>query len=235
MAVSCDVFFYEAGLKMGPERLSFYARQYPLAQHTGIDLPHEMIGSIPSPAWKEKRFRRLGPDYRTWYGGDTLNMSIGQGYVLLTPLQLALTTATTANGGYVLKPYLVQRILDSATKTTVQENGRTVVRRVGISAQNLASVRKAMRQTVTSGTGRIVNFPDVEVAAKTGSAQVHGNAKTHGLFVAFAPYDHPTIAVAAVVERGGHGASSAGYICRAMLQAYFHKKVDTGASAGPSD
>jgi penicillin-binding protein 2 len=235
MAVSCDVFFYHVGLLTGPERMSYYARQYPLAQKTGIDLPSEMIGSIPSPAWKLKHFGRLGPAYSAWFGGDTLNMAIGQGYVLVTPLQMAMVTATTANGGDVLKPYIVQDAIDSRSHQTFALHQRTVLRHVPISPENMADVQTAMRDVTTSGTGAIVNFPNVAVASKTGSAQVHGNSKTHGWFVAYAPVDHPTIAVAAVVEQGGHGASSAGYVVRAMLQAYFHMKVDTGAKAGPSD
>jgi penicillin-binding protein 2 len=235
MAESCDIFFYNVGLATGPVKMSYYARQYPLAQATGIDLPHEMIGSIPSPAWKLKHFGRLGPRYSNWFGGDTLNMSIGQGYVLVTPLQMALVTATTANGGDVLKPYIVQAAVDSTSHQTFALHQRTVLRHIGISPANLLSVQTAMRDVTTSGTGAIVNFPNVAVASKTGSAQVRGHAKTHGWFVAYAPIDHPTIAIAAVVEEGGHGASSAGYVVRAMLQAYFGMKVDTGVKAGPSD
>ena len=91
-----------------------------------------------------------------------------------------------------------------------------------------------MRVTVTNGTGKVVNFKDVAVAAKTGSAQTHGAAKTHGLFICFAPYNHPTIAIAAIVEHGGHGGDTAGKVARAMLQAYFHLK-DTGETVGRSD
>jgi penicillin-binding protein 2 len=235
MAVSCDVFFYGVGLKTGPERLSYYARQYPLAQKTGIDLPHEMIGSIPSPAWKVKHFGKLGPAYSTWYGGDTLNMSIGQGYVLTTPLQMALVTATTANGGDVLKPFIVQDAINPLTHQMFALHQRTVLRHIGISPDNIKAVQKAMLGTTTGGTGAIVNLPGVQIASKTGSAQVAGHKRTHGWFVAYAPFDHPTIACAAVVEEGGHGASSAGYIVRAMLQAYFHQRVDIGVKAGPSD
>jgi penicillin-binding protein 2 len=232
---SCDVFFYQCGLRMGPTALSAIARQYSLAQATGIDLPHEMIGSIPSPAWKAKRFERLGTGYSNWFGGDTLNMSIGQGYVLVTPLQMALVTATTCNKGYVLRPYLVQKILRGTDRSVVLENSRTVYRRIPVDQQYLDDVVKAMRLTVTNGTGKIVDLPGVNAGAKTGSAQIHGNSKTHGWFVAFAPVDHPTIACAAVVEHGGHGADSAGYVVRAMLEAYFGLPVDLGGNAGRSD
>ena len=98
----------------------------------------------------------------------------------------------------------------------------------------MEDVRRAMRVTVTNGTGKVVNFGEVAVAAKTGSAQTHGNAKTHGLFICFAPYDHPTIAIAAIVEHGGHGGDTAGKVARAMLVSYFHLK-DTGAASARSD
>jgi len=105
---------------------------------------------------------------------------------------------------------------------------------VPVSPVNMEAVRRAMRATVTSGTGKIVSFKDLAVAAKTGSAQTYGAAMTHGLFICFAPYDHPTIAIAAIVEHGGHGGSTAGKVARAMLQAYFHLK-ETGAASAHSD
>jgi penicillin-binding protein 2 len=226
IAVSCDVYFYQLGLKMGADTLARYASQYPLAQKTGIDLPHESIGSMPSPEWKEKHFERLGPKYEEWFGGDTLNTSIGQGYVLVTPLQMALVTAATANGGYVLRPYLVSRILDSRTHAPVQVTQTVILRRVPIDPEYLSDVRDGMRECVTNGTGAVVDLPSVAVGAKTGSAQF-GTGPTHGWFVAFAPFDHPTIACAAVVEHGGHGGTSAGEVVRAMLEAYFNLQ-DTG-------
>lgn len=228
---SCDVFFYIAGQKIGPDQMSFYAKQFGLAEKTGIDLPNEDIGSIPSPAWKEKRFARLGPDLSRWYGGDTLHMSIGQGDVLTTPLQMARVAATLANGGDVLQPYVVQKITDGRSGKPLLENTRTVLSHVPVSPENMDAVRRAMRLTVTNGTGKVVKFKEVAVAAKTGSAQMHGSAKTHGWFICFAPYDHPTIAIAAVVEHGGHGGDTAGRVSQAMLRAYFHLSKNEGGSA----
>ena len=222
MAESCDVFFYIYGQRIGPDAMARYARAFGLAEKTGIDMPGEDIGTVPSPAWKARHFQRYGPEYTQWFGGDTLHMAIGQGDVLVTPLQMARVTAALANGGDVLQPYVVQKIADGGTGKVVFQNERTVVRHVPVSAENMAQVRRAMRQTVTAGTGKIVNFPQLAVAGKTGSAQVHGQAMTHGWFICFAPYDHPTIAIAAVVEHGGHGADTAGRVARAMLQAYFH-------------
>jgi penicillin-binding protein 2 len=231
---SCDVFFYIAGRKIGPDAMSVYAKAFGLAEKTGIDLPSEDIGSIPSPDWKARRFAKFGPDLSRWYGGDTLHMAIGQGDVLTTPLQMARVAATFANGGDVLKPYVVQRITSGSTGQVVLENHRTVIRHVPVSPENMEAIRRAMRLTVTSGTGRVVDFKTVEVAGKTGSAQMHGVSKTHGWFICFAPYRHPTIAIAAIVERGGHGGSSAGLIAKAMLQRYFHLS-DTSTGRARTD
>ncbi len=235
IADSCDVFFYHTGLAIGPDRLSDFAKQYPLARLTGIDLPHEMMGSIPSPAWKAHKYRRLRKRWQQWYPGDTLNMSIGQGFVLASPLQMALVTATTANGGDVYKPFLVSSTQDPLTGVTIAQTAPVVTNRLSISSYDLAAVRQGMRQCVTDGTGKIVNFKTLQVAGKTGSSQVTGSDKTHGWFVAFAPYDHPTIAVAAIVEHGGHGGESAGKVTRAMLQAYFKLDGDTGGQVASSD
>ncbi len=231
IAVSCDVFFYVAGQKIGPDAISDYSKAFGLAEKTGIDLPSEDIGSIPSPAWKAKRFARQGPAFTQWFGGDTLHMAIGQGDVLTTPLQMARVAATLANGGDVLRPYVVQKITTGHENKALFTNARTVIRHVPVSPQNMEDVRRGMRQTVTRGTGKVVDFRQVAVAAKTGSAQVHGSAKTHGWFICFAPYDHPTIAIAAVVEHGGHGADTAGKVARAMLQTYFHLPVRDSGSA----
>jgi len=231
IAVSCDVFFYVAGQRIGPDAISDYSKAFGLAEKTGIDLPSEDIGSIPSPAWKAKRFARNGPAFTQWFGGDTLHMSIGQGDVLTTPLQMARVAATLANGGDVLRPYVVQKITSGNTSRVLFANARTLVRHVPVSPQNMEDVRRGMRMTVTRGTGKVVNFREVAVAAKTGSAQMHGNAKTHGWFICFAPYNHPTIAIAAVVEHGGHGADTAGKVARAMLQAYFRLPVREAGEA----
>ncbi|MDQ2798078.1 MAG: penicillin-binding protein 2 [Armatimonadota bacterium] len=234
IAESCDVFFYVYGQKIGPDRMSYYSKQFGLAEKTGIDLAGEKIGAIPSPSWKAKHFRKYGPAFDQWYGGDTLHMAIGQGDVLTTPLQMARVAATLANGGNVLKPYVVSEVTNGEANNILYHSRPTVVRHIPVSAANLERVRRAMRVTVTNGTGKVVNFPSVTVAAKTGSAQTHGSAKTHGLFICFAPYDHPTIAIAAIVEHGGHGGDTAGKVCRAMLQAYFHLK-NTGEESARSD
>jgi penicillin-binding protein 2 len=223
------VFFYLAGLKIGPDAMSEYAKAFGLAEATGVDLPEEDIGSIPSPAWKAVRFARYGPQFTKWYEGDTLHMAIGQGDVLVTPLQMARVAAALANGGDVLKPYVVEKITNPSTGQILYLNRPEVVNHVPVSVDNMTQVRRAMRQAVTAGTAKVVDFRDLQVAAKTGSAQVHGLSQTHGWFICFAPYEHPTIAIAAIVEHGGHGGSTAGEVAKAMLKEYFHLKYgDTG-------
>ncbi|HEY3329442.1 MAG TPA: penicillin-binding protein 2 [Capsulimonadaceae bacterium] len=235
VADSCDVYFYHAGLSLGADEITRIASQYPLGKFTGIDLPHEMIGTIPNPTWKQHHFRKFSNAWRRWYPGDTINMSIGQGFVLTTPLQIALTTAATANGGDVYKPYLVDSIDDPISGLPVSKTVPTLLNHVPVKPENLDAVREGMRQCVTMGTGKIVNFKGLRVGAKTGSSQATGSKITHGWFVAFAPYDHPTIAVAAIVERGGHGGKSAGKVVRAMLQTYFKLGKDAGGEAAASD
>ena len=138
MAKSCDVFFYIAGQKIGPDRIAAYSKAFGLAEKTGIDLPSEDIGSIPSPAWKARKFHRFGSAFTQWFGGDTLHMSIGQGDVLTTPLQMARVAATVANGGDVLKPYSVQKITNSDNNTIAFQSVRTVIRHVPVSAANIS-------------------------------------------------------------------------------------------------
>ncbi len=145
IAQSCDVFFYMAGQKIGPDRMSYYAKQFGLAEKTGIDLASEDIGSIPSPAWKAKRFHKLGPAFDQWFGGDTLHMAIGQGDVLTTPLQMARVAATLANGGDVLQPYVVQKVTDGDTGGLLYQSQPTIVRHVPVSPANIEAVRRAMR------------------------------------------------------------------------------------------
>jgi len=235
IARSCDVYFYRMGLAIGPDRLSAIAREYPLARFTGIDLPREMIGSIPNPAWKRKHFAKFGLAASTWYDGDTLNMSIGQGYVLTTPLQMALVTAATATAGLVYKPFLMSYAEDPVSGAIVQRTNPTVLSVVRVRPADFTVVQQGMRDCVTDGTGKIVKFKTVKVAAKTGSAQATGHRPSHGWFVAYAPYDHPTIAIAAIVEHGGHGADSAGKVVRAMLKAYFKLSNDDVGETAPSD
>ena len=224
LAKSCDVYFYHVGLKLGdpettgPTYLAKVVRGFGLGQQTGIDLPSDEGGLIPDPAWR-KRFNASRPAMQRWFPGNTLNMSIGQGDVLATPLQMAVATAAIANGGTKWTPHLVTQItgLDGKVLQRAVPQGEPV----GVSARNLAIVREGMRTVVTNGTGKPCNLPQVAVAGKTGSAEDVHNALPHSWWVCYAPADHPRIAIAVIVENSGHGSENALPVARAVLNAAF--------------
>jgi penicillin-binding protein 2 len=224
MAHSCNVYFYQLSLKMGnpskdgPNYLASVAHRFGLGQETGIDLPIDGAGNIPDTEWR-KRVNKTRPDLAVWQPGSTLNMSIGQGDVMATPLQMALMTAAIANGGTLYKPHIMRKIVDSKGKIIKQSlpEGQSV----GISPRNISIVRAGMRSVVTSGTGKRSNLPNVKVAGKTGSAEDARNALPHAWWICFAPYDKPTIAIAALIENSGHGSENALPVAKAILEAAF--------------
>jgi penicillin-binding protein 2 len=214
IAASCDVYFYKAAEKMGPEALQAVARDFGLGERTGLGVPAEVAGNVPTEQWL------LAHEHRQWYGGDTLNTAIGQGAVLVTPLQMALVTATVANGGDLYQPQLVERIVDGEGEKIYTFRPK-LRRRVGVPAKALKTVREGMYQAVygRGGTGAGVRVPGVAIAGKTGSAETQGHA--HAWFVSFAPYDHPTLACAVIVEHGRHGSESAVPITKEIYRAAF--------------
>lgn len=227
IAWSSDVFFYKVGggeppnfdTGLGETRLAAYARMFGFGERTGIDLPGEAKGLVPDPNWKRKTIGDI------WTIGDTYNMSIGQGYVLATPLQIANMTAAVANGGTLYKPQLVRDIRDTQGRI-VRTIEPQVIRQVRVDAAHLAIVREGMREAVTRGTATKANLADVSVAAKTGTAEfygpkVNGHLPTHAWFTAFAPYENPEIAVTVFVYGGGEGSQVAAPIATDILRAYF--------------
>src|SRR5205823_442883 len=146
--------------------LAAIAHEFGLGEKTGIDLPSDNAGLIPDPAWR-RRINRAHPDLAHWYPGNTLNMAIGQGDVLITPLQMANEVATIANGGTLWQPHLLRQ----SRGKIIEDFAPQARRRVNIAPQNLALVREGMRRVVTSGTGKVANLPWVAVAGKTGSAE----------------------------------------------------------------
>ncbi|HPX61786.1 MAG TPA: penicillin-binding protein 2 [Deltaproteobacteria bacterium] len=226
---SCDVYYYQLGEKIGMEQIAGTARKMGLGAPLGIGLKNEKGGLIPGAEWKQKRFGKR------WFQGDTITASIGQGYVLMTPIQLASMTATLASEGKVYRPRVVKRIVDADGKT-VKEYPPELVAETGIPAEHFRLVKQGMLSCVNDpgGTGSMARLYEVKVAGKTGTSQVvklrdrKGNLpykfKDHALFVAFAPYDKPEIAVAVVVEHGGGGGSVAAPIAGNILRAYFDAK-----------
>jgi penicillin-binding protein 2 len=226
-AESCDVYFYQTALRLGnpessgPTYLAQIARQFGLGSKTGIDLPTDGAGLIPDPDWR-RRINKTRPDLAHWYPGNTLNMSIGQGDVLATPLQMALVTAAVANGGTLWKPHLMKAVRDRNGKAL--ETSKPQGKSVGIRPGYLAAVRRGMRQVVTSGTGRGVALPQVTVAGKTGSAEDDNHGLPHAWWVCFAPYENPRVAIAVIIENSGHGSENAGPVAKEMLEAAFPVK-----------
>lgn len=225
---SCDVFFYEVALRVGPERLAYYAKMLGLGEKTDIGLSGELKGVVPSPSWKREKYKQQ------WYDGDTLPFAIGQGYLSVTPLQLAIAYSAFVNGGAVLKPVLVKQFEDKDGKIISQQ--LPVVRnRFNLHPETIETVRKGLVGVVNEdgGTGRSAKLPNVLVAGKTGTAQVvsfkerrqfSGFKNDHAWFVGFAPAYNPEIVVCAFVMHGGHGGGVAAPVVRAVLEAYFSSK-----------
>jgi len=226
IAQSCDIFFYEAGGGfeefggLGMEKLGAYAQAFGLGEPTGIALPGESAGLVPDDRWKRVNYGE------SWVTGDTYNAVIGQGFVLVTPLQLLNATVAVANGGTLYRPQLVRQILDGAGDV-VQGFVPEIVRQVPVSAKNLAFVREGMRAAVTRGTAHRVNLAEIAVAGKTGTAEypgprdAEGNLPTHAWFTAFAPYEEPEIALLVFVSGGHEGAKVAVPIAAQILRSYF--------------
>jgi penicillin-binding protein 2 len=207
---SCDVYFYQLGLRVGLTGLEQTARALGLGARTGVDLPQEARGLIPSPAYYDKRW-----GVGKWRSGLLLNLGIGQGELLLTPLQLALFTAEAAADGRALRPHLVERVRGDRAFHLQRPLQPGIP-----GAAFWSTVREAMVQVVAAGTGTAARVPGIGVGGKTGTAQ-NPHGKDHALFVCYAPADAPTIALAVVVENAGHGGSVAAPRAGAVLRRMF--------------
>jgi len=216
---SCDVFFYNLGQRLGIDKISFYALQLGLGRKTGIDLPGEESGLIPSEEWKERAF------HQKWYPGETISVSIGQGAVTTTPLQIAKVIGGIASGGVFMQPHLLK-------------NANASELRFAISPQTVDKVTQAMSDVVNTpaGTAYAHRVPGVELCGKTGTAQAIGaqglarltnraEYKDNAWFAGFAPRQNPEIAVAVLVDDAGqHGGTAAAPIADDIVQLYFAKK-----------
>lgn len=220
IAESNNIFFYSVGGGykqiggLGAERLSQWLGKFGFGQKTGIDIPGEKGGLVPTPDWKKSTKKEA------WYIGDTYNLAIGQGDLLVTPLQMARATAAVANNGKLLAPRLV--------KSTFADNSGQKDYPVKVSSDGIATssilqiVRDGMRRAVTGGSAHSFSDLPIEVAAKTGTAQFDtAKEKTHSWFTAFAPYNNPQIALAVIVEGGGEGYLVAAPVAKDMIEQYF--------------
>ena len=202
IAESCNVFFYIIGggyknfKGLGAEKIKHYLNLFGWGQILGIDIGGEIKGFIPDKEWKKERFN--SPN-NIWMPGDTYNLSIGQGYILIPPLEVVASFAAIANGGKLLKPMLVQKIIDE-NQNVIQEFHPEVIREGFIDEKNLEIVREGMREAVIYGSATILNDLPVKAAAKTGTAQTSKEGYYHNWLTVFAPYDDPQIVLTLMVE-----------------------------------
>ncbi len=232
LVYSCDVYFYQVGLKVGVDAIAHYAAELGLGRKTGIDLPHEKGGTVPSTAWKKRRFGV------PWYSGETLSVAVGQGYLNTTPLQLASLISAVANGGKLYVPQVVERVED-IYGVTVKAYPPKEKGRANISEMTLRIIQEALLGAVNEPgcTGGAAALKQVKVAGKTGTAQVVRMAsdfkrgemnrlpvkfRDHAWFVAYAPFEDPQIAVSVLVEHGGYGGAAAAPIAKRVIARYFN-------------
>jgi penicillin-binding protein 2 len=231
IAQSCDIYFYHVGggfesfQGLGVDRLTHYLRSFGLGRETGIDLPGEATGLVPDNLWKLRQpWNTRG---EPWLTGDTYNLAIGQGFGLATPLQMANVTAAIANGGTLYRPQLVLQVVDAEGRV-IRGFQPEVIGQLPISQKNLERVKDGMRAAVTHGTATACNFPDLEVAGKTGTAEfgevdAKGNRPSHAWYISFAPFSNPTVAMVVFVEGGGNGAKIAVPIAARIYQYLFNQ------------
>jgi len=211
IAESCDVYFYTLGggygdiEGLGIEKIKKYLELFGWGEKTGIDFPNEKSGFVPDSDWKKQNKNQ------DWFIGDTYNVSIGQGDILATPLQLAMSISAIANNGKLFQPQLLEN--------TEPE----LIREIPVKKENLEIVRKGMREAVVNGTAKILNDLSIEACAKTGTAQVSKTKAPHAWFVAFAPYENPEIVVVVLIENGGEGSVVAAPVAKEALKYYFNK------------
>ena len=200
LAQSCDIYFWVVGRdNLGVERMVSYSKEYGLGDLTGIDIPGEIAGFVPTPQWKERRLRER------WQGGDTMNMSIGQGFTLVTPLQMANMVAMTVNNGVIYKPHILKEVRDPVSGAIEEMVKPEVLHEADIDESIFRTVREYMRSVISSGTAQFpLNIKAVEIAGKTGTSEVGLQDRWHSWFAAYAPYnsDDPDeqIVVSVIVE-----------------------------------
>jgi penicillin-binding protein 2 len=200
---SCNVFFAELGSRIQREQIVSVAQEFGIGNRTGIDIPGESSGLLPTDEWLRSR-------KENWYTGDTVNLAIGQGRLGVTPLQMACYVSLIANRGIAYRPHIAYRDRPPEPLTTVNLDSTWWDRIVG-----------AMKKVVESGTGVRARLDGVSVAGKTGSAQTGAGRRPHGWFIAFAPAEQPTIALAVVVEHSDEGGRVAAPIAHELLKEYF--------------
>lgn len=224
IAQSCDVYFYQLSLRLGLDRWSQYARLCGLDKRYKIDLPDEIAGMIPTRQYYEKKFGQ-----GEWIKNLVINLGIGQGEVLTTPLGLTVFYSALVNGGTVYQPHLLREIRSPEGRLT--QNAKTVLSHLPFSSSTLEILKEGLVEAVNSpyGTGGLARIQDIMVGGKTGTAQ-NPHGREHAWFVGFAPADHPQIVVAVLIEQAGHGGTYAAPIARRIIERYL-KGISTESSS----
>ncbi len=224
---SCNVFFYELGRRLGIDKLDEYAKKFGLGEYTGIELTEEASGHMASPEYKAEVVEDVVS--RDWFDGDTIQAAIGQSYSLFTPVQLANYCATLANGGTRYKVNLIKSIRSSVDGSLVEEFKPQVEEEIDISEEALQMIHDGMKKVVDEGSASSIfeGYP-IQVGGKTGTAQL-GSGSNNAIFMAFAPFDDPQIAVAVVLEHGVRG-TNAGQVARDVFDAYFFPETDENSA-----
>ena len=224
---SCNTYFYQLGLKLGPEKIAQMAEAFGLGRVTDSGLTGERGGLVPSPAWKREVLKDK------WHPGDTVSLVIGQGLITVTPLQMARMMVAVANGGTLWKPRLVNRVA-TADGRLVREEAPQIQGRVEMAPVIFEFLREALGAVVAEGTGKQARVPGVSVGGKTGTAQTHEfksdadrkrRDQDHAWFAGFAPLDEPQVVIVVFAERAGLGGQVAAPIAREVLKAVFLEKV----------
>ena len=238
LVISCDTYYYGLASDLGIDAIHNYVSRFGLGEKTGIDLPNEMPGILPSSEWKMRRFRQK------WFAGDTVSVGIGQGYNIATPLQLAHATAVLASAGKVYRPRLVSHIQDARDRS-LKPVAAELIRSISIDPEHLRRVRDALVDVTRAGgtAAKAGAGAPYTFAGKTGTAQVVGmkqgesyvesrvqeRHRDHAWFIAYAPAENPTIAVVVLVENGGHGSSAAAPIARMVFDYWLLGKLPDGS------
>ena len=225
LAQSCNIYYMTAGRdSLGAEKIALYAKEYGYGELTDIDLPGEIAGFIPTPQWKERRF------HEKWVAGDTMNMSIGQGYTLLTPIQMSNMICMIVNDGKVYKPHILKEVRDPTTGAVEKSIRPVLLHESGLSPEIFEMVRRDMRNVITNGTAQYpLNIKSVQIAGKTGTAEVGFIDRWHSWFTAFAPYDNKddenAIVVTVIVEAANNWEWWAPYASALIFQGYFQNQT----------
>ncbi|MDR1228910.1 MAG: penicillin-binding protein 2 [Azoarcus sp.] len=232
LVVSCNTYYYMLAGDLQIDRIASFMPQFGFGARSGIDLPGESDGVLPSPAWKRKRFKTR--EQQKWYAGETISIGIGQGYNAYTPLQMAQAMGTIANNGKRMRPYVVKAVIDNQGQR--QERPLEQVTEIDVKPEYIAQVRQALEDVTRFGTGaRAFAGAPYRSGGKTGTAQVYSlkggkydksneRMRDHSWFIAYAPAEAPTIALAVLVENGGFGAASAAPIARQVIDFHLLEK-----------